>query len=58
MKMTVRLLLMFLILSRCGYGQTTQTGNENEPRASLLNYRVAHFEVEDSTLIEALSNWA
>jgi hypothetical protein len=55
MKMTIRLLLMFLFLSRCGYGQTTQTGNENERGASPLNYRVAHFEVTDSTLIEALS---
>lgn len=55
MQMTIRLLLMFLILSRCGYGQTTQTGNENERSASPLNYRVAHFQVADSTLIEALS---
>ena len=55
MKMTIRLVLMFLILGHCGYGQTTQTGNENQRSASSPNYRVAHFEVTDSTLIEALS---
>src|SRR5467141_3984868 len=55
MKMTIRLVLMFLILGHCGYGQTTQIGNENQRSASSPNYRVAHFEVTDSTLIEALS---
>jgi hypothetical protein len=55
MKTLIRLLLTFLILSHGGYGQTSQNGNDHEQSGSILNYRVAHFEVTDSTLIEALS---
>jgi hypothetical protein len=55
MKTTIRLILLLLILSLCGYGQTTQIVNDDELSTSPLTNRVAHFDLTDSTLIEGLS---
>ena len=55
MKTTIRLILLLMTLRPYGYGQTAQIKNDNELRTSALDYRVAHFDLTNSTLIEGLS---
>jgi hypothetical protein len=55
MKRAIWPILLLLILNPCGYGQTAQTKNDNELSTSALNYQVAHFDLTDATLIDALS---
>jgi hypothetical protein len=54
MRTTITLVLLVLILTLLAYAQTTQLQIANL-NASALDYGVAHFDVTDSTLIEALS---
>jgi hypothetical protein len=56
MKTTIRLIVFLVILSTEGYGQATQIGNDNAQSTSAVNYKVARFDLTDSTLIEGLSN--
>ena len=55
MSTTIRVILLLLILSPCGYGQATETKNERELSTPALSSRVAHFELTDATLVEGLS---
>jgi hypothetical protein len=55
MKTAIRLTLLLLILGHYGSGQTTQIRNEDEKTTSVLEYRVANFELADATLVEGLS---
>lgn len=56
MKTTLRLApLLFLALIPFSYGQMNQIGSETKPSKSPLHFRLAHFELTDSTLIEGLS---
>jgi hypothetical protein len=54
-KTAIRLIPVLLILSPYSYGQTAQSKNDNELSTRLLNYRVAHFDLTNSTLFEGLS---
>ena len=49
------LLIVSAILCTNGYGQATQSGNDNALKEPVLDYNVAHFDLTDSTLIEGLS---
>jgi hypothetical protein len=55
MKTTFRLVLLFLTLIPYGYGRMNQIRIENQPSMPPLDYRLAHFELTDSTIIEGLS---
>lgn len=52
MKTTIGLLGLLLLLSAESYGQATQV---NTLSTSALDYKVARFNLTDSTLIEGLS---
>jgi hypothetical protein len=54
MRKTFTLVLLVLIFSLRGYGQTTQT-QAGALNASALSHTVAHFDLTNSTLVEALS---
>src|SRR5271167_5029094 len=55
MQETIRLVAVILVLSVGGYRQATQIRNDNTLTRSVLDYRVARFDLTYSTLIEALS---
>ena len=55
MKTKISLILLLLILGSCSYGQTTQISSDSELSASAVNYRVAHFDLTDSTIVEGMA---
>ena len=55
MRTTIKLILLLLILSPSDHGQTTQIEDGKDLNTSALDYRVARFDLTDSTLIEGLS---
>src|ERR1700687_513 len=55
MKTTSRLAVLLLVLTAYNYGQATSVKTEDFPSTPALSNRVAHFDLTDAALIDALS---